>query len=77
MALSFRNKEMEGINHFENLFKDLARWSIQKILEAVSKYESVIFDEMKQALEEEVTKEEVKATIFSMQRVKTIVQMAS
>lgn len=71
MALSFKDKACEGKCYFGVLFKELSRCPIQKVMEMISKFPLVLTNDMNKVMEENVSKDEVKVAIHTLQRDKS------
>lgn len=64
--LFFVQPHFEGVQYFEDLFKDLVGCLIQVILEVLSKFPQVFSKEMNNYLEEDASEVKVDATLFIM-----------
>jgi hypothetical protein len=64
---SFGDKEKAGAKYFENIFKAPPSCPIQEILGVVQKFPRVFSEDMNKSLMEEVTEDELKGALFSMQ----------
>ena len=71
MASSFDDLAQLGKSHLENLFKEDQQTTIAEIIQVSQFFPKIITEEDNSDLMEEVTNEELKATLHSFQRDKS------
>jgi hypothetical protein len=76
-ASTFREKDEVGACHFEKLFEAPEGFQIQEILEVVNKFPRAFTEDMNKYLDEEVSEDELKGALFTMQSGKIWDQMGS
>lgn len=69
MVHSFKGKEGACVNYFKNLFAESLGCPILEILDVLNMFPQVIFDEMNEVLDVEVSESKVLGVLSSMLRV--------
>ena len=69
MVHSFKGKEEICVNYFKNLFAESLGCPILEILDVLNMFPQVIFDEMNEVLDVEVSESKILGVLSSMLRV--------